>query len=280
LKNKIAGFFKWGFRKILPLSFRKSLAVWADRQEWLPGRHELPLTILRDWADKDADAFHRFLWTNHLVYARWYEKSNEFGPENLRITRRMLFQDIGDCLLRNGINPSTDVKSVFDVGCSSGFLLRYMETNVFPAANILEGNDIDGPAIARGEAYLKDHGSKIHLMNADMAKLEQIMNGSKYDVVFCSAVLVYLHESAAAEVVKSMLNHCNCLVAIYSIAHPSIDNSKLEYSETRSSDGVFFHNIDKMVENAGGKIVYRRWEGSKTYADGQTIYFVFSQPKA
>lgn len=171
-----------------------------------------------------------------------------------------------------------DVKSVFDVGCSAGFLLRFMETNVFPAATKLEGNDIDGPAIERGEAYLREHHSKIRLVNADMANLETVMNGSKYDVVLCAAVLVYLHETEATEVIRSMLNHCNNLVAIYSIAHPMIDNSRLEHSETRSSDGVFYHNIDAMVKKAGGTIVYRRWEGSKTYADNQTIYFVFCTP--
>lgn len=278
-KRSMGSSLKKSFIKVLPLSTRKSLAVWADRQSWLPRRQALPFTILRDWAEKDPDSFHRFLWSHHLAYARWYEKFNEFGTENLRPTRRMLFEDLKECLLQNGINPEGDVKSVFDVGCSSGFLLRYMETNIFPGANKLEGNDIDGPAIERGESYLRGQGSKIHLFHADMSELESIMNGSKYDIVLCAAVLVYLNESAASDVVRTMFNHCNSLVAIYSIAHPSIDNSKLEHSETRSSDGVFYHNIDSMVRNAGGKIVFRRWEGSKTYADGQTIYFVFSKPE-
>jgi hypothetical protein len=75
-----------------------------------------------------------------------------------------------------------------------------------------------------------------------------------------------------------MLNHCSGLLIIYSIAHPTIDNSKLEHSETRSSDGVFYHNIDAMVKAAGGKIVYRRWDGSNLCPDGQTVYFVFSRP--
>ena len=190
----------------------------------------------------------------------------------------MLFENLKECLVKNGINPAKDVKSVFDVGCSSGFLLRYVETDVFPAAKTLEGNDIDGPAIKRGEAYLSEHGSKIHLIKADMSELEHIMNGVKYDVVLCAAVLVYLQESAAAEVVRTMLNHCKSVVAIYSIAHPTVDNSTLEHSETRSSDGVFYHNIDSMIKQAGGKVIYRRWEGSKTYSDGQTTYFVFSKP--
>jgi len=278
IKKKTSGFLKKAFTKVLPLSSRKSLAVWADHQGWMPRRKALPFVLLGDWAEKDPDSFHRFLWSRHLAYARWYEECNEFGVENLRPTRKMLFDDLKACLVQNGINPSSDVKSVFDVGCSSGFLLRYMETDVFPAAKTLEGNDIDGPAIVRGEAYLREHGSKIHLINADMSELENILGGFKYDVVLCAAVLVYLNESAATEVVRTMFNHCNSVVAIYSIAHPTIDNSQLEHSETRRSDGVFYHNIDQMVKNAGGKVINRRWEGSKTYADGQTIYFVFSKP--
>ncbi len=278
LKKKASRFFKKSITKILPLSRRKSLAVWADHRGWMPRRKVLPFMLLNDWADKDPDAFHRFLWSHHLAYARWYEECNEFGNENLRPTRKMLFDDLKACLIQNGVNPEKDVKSVFDVGCSSGFLLRYMETDVFPNATKLEGNDIDGPSILRGEAYLREHGSKIHLINADMSELQSIMNGSKYDVVFCAAVLVYLNETAASEVVLEMMNHCNKIVAIYSIAHPTVDNSKLEHSEIRSSDGVFYHNIDSMIEKAGGKVIYRRWEGSKTYADGQTIYFVFSKP--
>ena len=94
VKNQSIGVLKKTFTKVLPVSSRKALAVWIDRQGWIPGNHELPMIILRDWAEKDADAFHRFLWSNHLVYARWYEEKNEFGAENLRLIRKMMFQDL------------------------------------------------------------------------------------------------------------------------------------------------------------------------------------------
>ena len=90
---------------------------------------------------------------------------------------------------------------------------------------------------------------------------------------------MYLRERAAADVVRSMLNHCSGLVAITGLAHPIVDNAELKYSEPRMSDGALIHNIDAMVEKAGGTIVYRRWEGSKTF-DGQTVYFVFCRPGA
>ncbi len=276
LKNQSLGVLKKTFTKVLPVSSRKALAVWADRQTWLPGNHELPLIMLRDLAEKDADAFHRFLWSHHLVYARWYEEKNEFGAENLRLIRRMMFQDLKDYLLKNDMNLFRNVKSVFDVGCSSGFLLRFVETDFFPNATKLEGNDIDVPAIERGKKFLSEHASKVRLFNADMANLDSIMNGSKYDIILCVGVLVYLQEPAATLVIRSMLNHCGGLVVILAIAHPAIDNSELKHSETRNLDGIFLHNIDAMVKSAGGKVVYRRWD-PKLY-DNQNIYFVFCKP--
>jgi len=92
-------------------------------------------------------------------------------------------------------------------------------------------------------------------------------------------VLMYLHERAAADVVQSMLTHCRGLVAITGLAHPVVDNAELKHSEPRMSDGALIHNIDEMVEKAGGTIVYRRWEGQKTF-DGQTVYFIFCRPGA
>ena len=240
------------------------------------------MTILRDWAQEDPDAFHRFLWSNHLAYAKWHEKSNEFGSENLLPTRRMLFDDLNKFLIDQCVDRSKDITSVFDVGCSSGFLLRYMETDVFPSATIFEGNDIDGPAIQRGEAYLREHKSKVHLINADMAKLNSIMDGSTFDLIFCAGVLVYLHEEAATEVIRAMLNHCSGrgFVVIFSTGHPDIDNSKLEHSIPRKIDELFYHNIDAMVKKADGEVLYRRWDGARKEDKGQHVYFVFCRPKA
>ena len=89
---------------------------------------------------------------------------------------------------------------------------------------------------------------------------------------------MYLREQAAANVVRLMLKHCRYLVVLAGLAHPKFDNDKLEESETRSSDGTFIHNFDRMVKNSGGTVVYRRWEGAKTY-DSQSVYFVFCMPK-
>jgi 2-polyprenyl-3-methyl-5-hydroxy-6-metoxy-1,4-benzoquinol methylase len=265
-------------RVLFPLEARKKMSIWMDQQKWVPNHLSLAWGLIRDWGDKDAETFHRYLWSHHLLYAKAYERKNDFEPEHLRLTSKMLFQDLKEYMVQNGIDPSGDVKSVFDVGCSSGFMLRYMETSLFPSAAILEGNDIDETAIEKGKAYFREHGSKIRLIKADMTELDRIMDGSRYDLIFCARVLVYLKELAATNVIRSMLNHCSGLVVIYAIAHPRVDNSNLRHSETRNFDGVFFHNVDAMVKNAGGKTVYRRWEGSKTYND-QTVYFVFCKPQ-
>ena len=109
-----------------------------------------------------------------------------------------------------------------------------------------------------------------------MADIDKIMDNSKYDIVMCVGVLVYLREPAATSVIRSMLNHCSGLVVILAIGHPKVDNLALEQSEIRSLDGIFLHNIDAMVKNAGGKVVYRRWD-PKLY-DSQNVYFVFCKP--
>jgi SAM-dependent methyltransferase len=263
----------------LPLGIRKQLAILIDRQAWIPNRHVLSMAMIRDWAGKDVDAFHRFLWAHHLGYAKFYEGVHKFGAENLILTRRMLFEDLMKCLPAQGtpLSDARSIRSIFDVGCSAGYLLRYMETDLFPAAATFEGIDIDGYAVEMGEAYLRAHASKVRLAHTDMADLDHVMDGRKFDLILCAGVLMYLHEDAAANVVRSMLTHCSGLVAIAGLAHPVMDNAELKCSESRMSDGSLIHNIDGMVDKAGGTIVYRRWEGAKDF-DGQTVYFVFCRP--
>jgi SAM-dependent methyltransferase len=259
-----------------PLSARKQLVLMVDRQNRFQKDPGLSIMILRNWAKKDADSFHRFLWANHLGYAKWYEENNDFGSKNLRPIRRMLFEDLKDFLILNNVNPA-DIKSVFDVGCSSGFLLRFMETDFFMGATVLEGNDIDGFAIERGKSYLSEHSSKIRLIQGDISNLDYIIRDFHYDLIFCTGVLLYLQEVEATKVIRSMLNHCNHYVVISSLADPMVDNAKLIHSEVRSLDGGFIHNIDAMVENEGGIIEYRRWDGAKTFG-GQSVYFVVCKP--
>jgi 2-polyprenyl-3-methyl-5-hydroxy-6-metoxy-1,4-benzoquinol methylase len=264
--------------QVVPLDTRKGLALLAGKLGWLPACHSITIPLVRDWASKDADAFHRFLWSHHIGYARDYEGVHDFGAENLRPTRKLLFEALRECLLLQGRDALERVETVFEVGCSGGYLLRFMETELFPSAVTLEGVDIDRQAIENGKTYLRAHSSKVRLINADTADLERVMDGRKYDVIVCAGVLMYHTERAAASIVRLMLNHCKGLVAISGPAHAIFDNAELEHSDPRRSDGAFIHNFDSMVQNAGGSIVYRRWEGARTF-DGNTVYFVFCRPK-
>jgi hypothetical protein len=65
---------------------------------------------------------------------------------------------------------------------------------------------------------------------------------------------MYLHKQAEVRVMKSMINHCKGLVTIVDLAHPIVDDTKLEHLEVKPSDGAYIHNIDAMVESAGGTI--------------------------
>ena len=121
--------------RILPLNNRKQLAVWIEHQTWILNRHIIAMAIVRDWAERDSDAFHRFLWSRHLGYAKFYEENNAFGNDKLVRTRKMLFGDLKKYLLGSG--NLEDVKSVFEVGCSEGYMLRYVETELFSKATVL-----------------------------------------------------------------------------------------------------------------------------------------------
>ncbi len=263
----------------LPLGLRKNLAIWLDRQSWLSSRHTLSMRLVSDWAEKDMKAFHRFLWSNHLGYAAFYEAANEFGAEKLHPARRLFFADLMACLEQQGIHPETDVQSVFEMGCSSGFMLRFAETNLFPAATDIAGIDIDAAAVRRGQEYLAQQGSKVRVECADMADLDGVLGGKCYDVILCLGVLLYLDQEATERVVRSAIEHARLVVAIVGLGNPELDNAMLMEPVRRVSDASLIHNIDAMVEKAGAKILFRRWEGERQIG-GQHIYFVFSSGKA
>ena len=243
---------------------------------WIPSRHKHSISVIRDWADSNSSEFHQYLWSHHLGIAKYYEENNAFGSERLILTRRMLFEQLQDYLFAS--NQITKIKSIFEVGCSSGFMLRYIEKNVFPETEVLEGIDIDDYALDKGKAYLRAQSSKIRLIHADMTEMDQVMNKRKYDLILCLGVLMYLKKEAAIKVVKSMICHSNGVIAIADLAHPTVDNAKIDNSVVRAFDGANIHNIDQMVQKSGGEIVYRRWEGSKTF-DDQSVYFLFCRPK-
>jgi len=267
-------------RSLIPLSVRKRLAVWLYHQKWLNynRRSWWSQELIQDLASLNINDYHKFLWSNHLAYSAPYEISQKFGHENMQQSRIMLFSDLTEHLMRMSVNPSADIKSVFEVGCSLGYLLRYCETDIFPSATDIEGSDIDQYAIRIGSEYLRSIGSRVRLTCGDMEELNHLMNNKIYDVILCPGVLMYLHENAACQVVDVLLQHTGVMLALTGLAHPDIDNAELQHSVARDRDQSFIHNFDSMITKAGGQIVARRWGGS-TVVDGHTIYFVFATGK-
>lgn len=268
---------KSAVRQILPLAVRKPLAAWIGRQEWLPARHWWSVELVRDLAQRDVTEFHRFLWSNHLGYAETYEVERRFGEEQIHPTRQILFTELQQVLREQGIDPARDVGSVYEVGCSMGYLLRHLELNVFPAATVLEGSDIDEYATRAGSRHLAKEGSRVSVSCGNMQQLDSLMAGKLYDVILCAGVLMYLPEDEAAKVVEQILDHSSGIVAFAGLAHPTQDNSKLSASEVRGRDETFIHNIDALVERAAGSVIHRRWDGDRSL-QGNTIYFVFCVP--
>ena len=265
-------------RGVLPLRIRLGLATWLDTRRWLsPATRFWWVTeLLRDYAERDPDGYHRFLWSHHLAYAESYEADRRFGRENVNAARRELFAELARALTAAGVQAA-DVRSVLEVGCSLGYLLRYLETDVYRGATTLDGVDIDARAIAAGQAWLAAAGSRVRLHEGDMASLERVTGARRYDVVLCAGVLMYLREDAAAAVVAAMLARTSRVLALAGLAHPDADNAELAASARRERDGTWIHNLDAMVARAGGTVMRRRWDGARTL-DGNTVYFVFAVP--
>jgi Methyltransferase domain len=264
-------------RRWVPLALRKKACVLMERRKWFSPdtRYWLIQEFLRDFEASDRDAFHRFLWSHHLGYALSYEVNKRFGVENMVGSRKLFFSELHGFLGQMGLPPAR-VRSVFEVGCSLGYQLRYLETDLLPQAEILEGIDIDSKAIHQGGAFLAKAGSKVKLSRIDMADLSRILSGKHYDLILCTGVLMYLQEREASRIVKAMMGHSR-IAAFSGLANLVSDNSQMETSEIRDRDGTFIHNLDAMVKNAGGEVIYRRWDGGDTI-EGQTIYFVFARP--
>ena len=270
---------KAGLRRALPLALRKKLAIAIHQSRWLPERQRQwwSQQVVSDFASVDASEYHKFLWANHMAYARTYDVEHRFGDGKLNKTREMLLEDLGLLLEKQGLVPERDVLSVFDVGCSLGYLLRHLETGLFAGAKRLTGIDIDAQAIRDGDHHLKALGSKVALQTADMESLPGLLGAESYDVFLCTGVLMYLTQPKAQQVVKTILAHTKVVACFAGLADPGVDNAKTQASSLRAEDGSFIHNIDKMVELAGGRVVFRRWEGARL-VDGNTVYFVFAAP--
>lgn len=275
----IAGKAKAIIRTVLPLDLRKSLAIWIDNQSWISGREYLAHGIIRDYQESDPKAFHKFLWANHIgAYAKPYDSETSFDKKNMEPSRKIFFDDIIDVIQDVGIDSGSDISSVLEVGCSMGYLLRFIETDILPNTKRLMGIDIDGSAIDKGTKYLGKVGSKVQLVTGDMEELDALVGEQTYDLVFAGGVLSYLNQEDATSVVKEMLKRTGKLLALIGLASHTINNSELiESVNTAERNNQWLHNFQSMVETAGGRVVKVRWEGAKQF-NFQTIYSVYAVP--
>jgi hypothetical protein len=136
-----------------------------------------------------------------------------------------------------------------------GYLLRHLEVEVCPSAEILHGLDIDTYAIETGMQHLRSLQSKVTLFAGDMAQTEVMMGDHNYDIVLCCGVLMYVNEATAEHVVRTMFSRARSLVGIICLAGAELNGAASGRSVTRASDGAFVHDMDKMIRRAGGKIV-------------------------
>ncbi|MGH9462652.1 MAG: methyltransferase domain-containing protein [Vicinamibacteria bacterium] len=255
------------------------MALWVHQQQWitLHRRSWWSVELIRDFAERDVNAYHKFLWAHHLGYAEPYEVSTRFGPEQVRPSRLLFFAELRQCMKALGVSAK-EIREVLEVGCSLGYQLRYLETDLFPGATVLDGIDIDEHAIRSGKEYLGTVGSNVRLRCGDIQHLDELLAGRIYDLIICTGVLMYLKETEAIGIVRAMLSHSRVMVAMAGLAHPMLEDATLEHSAVRERDNTFIHNLDTMVKNTGGKVLARRWDGDRQL-EGQTIYFVFAAPR-
>jgi SAM-dependent methyltransferase len=273
---------------VLPKSIRKRIVIWLGKCR-IPNRYRQSFLLLPDFARSDPAGFHQFLWSNHLGHAGSYEVAQRYGESKLEPSRRILFEEICSTLQARSVTPDRDVRSVFDAGCSLGHVLRFAETNIFPGATLLRGVDVDSFAVQRGSAHLEQLGSRAKLICSDLSQLEHAIQNESYDVSLCFGVLMYLNRSAAAEVVKVLLQHTRMLLALSTWPHPVLDNRLLTESVRASDvvtnavdimDGVLIHNLDAMVSEAGGRLVRRRWTGDTVIEGDKPMYYVLAEPSS
>lgn len=241
----------------------------ATRQPWLPSRSLWSRELLRDWAVSSPAAYHRWAWRHHAAFPELHADLR-FAPGNVDLARIELIDDLTASLRSRGIDPAT-VASVLEVGSSFGYLLRYVEESVFPGASVLEGVDIDRFAVETGNAALRRRDSRVRLHHLDAAELEAFLRGRTYDIVYCAGMLMYMNETEAAQLVATMLRAANKAVAITGVAHPLQDNATMVSHTFRDWDTAFVHNLDAMVVEAGGRILFRRWDGARE-VDGLSVY--------
>ncbi len=268
-------------RMALPISLRKHIAVWLNSQRWSSGWDYLTQGILRDFQKNDPKAFHKFFWSNHILsYAKQYDSEQLFDINRMEPSRRIFFNDLISAIQEIGLDPAKDIHSVLEVGCSLGYLLRFIETDILPNTKELVGIDIDGDAINKGADYLKMAGSRIRLIHGDMEDLDQLVGNRTFDLVFAAGVLSYLNSNDASRLIAKMLSRTEKLLALIGLAHTTTNNSDLPQSMLDDSRGnQWVHNFRSMVEAAGGHVLKCRWEGDRLF-NYQTLYAVFAVPSS
>jgi SAM-dependent methyltransferase len=266
-------------RRAIPIVLRKRIAVWLSRHPWFADREHLSAGIIGDMRAADPKAFHKFMWSNHISgYAKWYDSESLFEIRNMEPSRCEFFNDLLDVTTEVGLDPGKDIRSVLEVGCSLGYLLRFIETDILPAATELVGVDIDRIAIDKGTRYLGRVGSKVRLIEGDIEGLDELVGNRVFDLAFAAGVLSYLDGDDAARVVSRMLHRTGKLLALIGLACPTTDNSELTRSViSHEKSNQWLHNFKMMVEAAGGRVIKCRWEGARQY-NHQTMYSVFATP--
>lgn len=285
MRHRYKSCLQWGIRhsakligRTLPLSLRKAIVRSRACRKTKAGAW-FAIGMLDDMRRADPDGLHRFLWSNHLAYAATYEISSRFGPLNLNASRRILFDEMRSFLLSHGFHTPRKVRSVFEIGCSMGYLLRHLEVEVFPSADILHGIDIDEYAVTTGMAHLSSLQSKVKLSVADMAEAGRVIGHRTYDLMLCCGVLMYVNERTADEVVRLMCSHSNCLVGIICLAHPEGRRTAAGGLHRRSSDGAFIHDVDQMIRRASGTIVRTKWIGTDVSGSSPS-YAILALPRS
>lgn len=145
---------RWLFRRVLwsiaPLPWRRRVVVWLDGVTWLRTKANFPFLLLGDLDERDGEGYFRFVWSRHVGEAREFGGYIESDEDRLLPTRHVLLAELTRFLEARGLNPHRDVKSVLDLGCFRGSLLRFVERYVFENAEELVGVDLDARAIAEG----------------------------------------------------------------------------------------------------------------------------------
>jgi SAM-dependent methyltransferase len=267
--------------RVAPLHVRKGIATRIDR---VPGHQKeaLILALLTDWAESDPAEYHRFIWSNHLSYARYYDfrdfpQSRGKYFTRLHPLRLELMTMVVAYLQLKGIDATSEVTSFLDVGCSLGYLPWFAE-KTFPAATRIVGIDIDSFAIEEGREHLRREGSAVTLEVGDVTDIDVVVGNGRFDVVTCTGVLQYLDEPAATQAVATMLGRTSRVLALSGPACAETDNRDLEHSRLRTYDHSLLHNFDRMVAAAGGLVVARRWEGRETVEGKHGAYLVVAAP--